>query len=92
MCTHVEYMAGQVLCLDQLGGCRRRFQRTLRGLAGGQHFGKPITPAGIIAGHALIDFQHLSCSQQAAVAKACDSSRLDVLTALSKLAAANVYF
>ncbi|KAL0047613.1 hypothetical protein WJX82_007762 [Trebouxia sp. C0006] len=44
---------------------RRRFQRSSKSLAGGQHFGKPLPAEGIIDGTSVFDYQHLTRSQQA---------------------------
>lgn len=72
--------------------CRRRFQRTLRGLAGGQHFGKPIAPDNIIASEGTFEFCFLSHSQQVKVATTCESNRAAVITALMQLAASSAFF
>ena len=72
--------------------CRRRFQRSSKSLAGGQHFGKPLPAEGIIDGTSVFDYQHLTRSQQAAVAKACDSKPSAILNGLTQLANANAFF
>ncbi|DBA84714.1 TPA: hypothetical protein ACH3X1_005967 [Trebouxia sp. C0004] len=71
---------------------RRRFQRSSKSLAGGQHFGKPLPAEGIIDGTSVFDFQHLTKSQQAVVAKACDSKPSGILNVLTQLANANAFF
>lgn len=72
--------------------CRRRFQRSSKSLAGGQHFGKPLPAEGVIDGASIFGFQHLTRSQQAAVAKACDSKPSAILNVLIQLVNANAFF
>ena len=90
---HKKLVISRSFCqMQSFVHCRRRFQRTLRGVAGGQHFGKPIAPHNIVASEAVFEFQYLSHSQQSKVAQSCDSNKETILTALAQLAAVNVFF
>lgn len=72
--------------------CRRRFQHSAKALAGGQHFGKPLSSDGVIDGRSVIDFQHLPWSKQSAVAQEIGSTRTAVLSTLAQLVSVNTFF
>ena len=72
--------------------CRRRFQHSAKALAGGQHFGKPLSSDGVIDGRSVLGFQHLPRSKQNAAAQEIGSTRTVVLNTLTQLVSVNTFF